>query len=309
MSFLTNDHFVDDYLLFLKMKNYSPHTLVNYAADLSQFVEFMQKKKLTAWEQVRPAEIREYLSHLMEQGLERSTISRKIASLRSFYKYLVRHGAVASNPLIGLQTPKQPKKLPAFMYRREIEALLKIDPTTPRGLRDQAILEVLYGSGLRVSELTGLNLEDLDLERGYLRVYGKGAKERISFLGRTGCRALRDYLQKGRPFFRARAPHQAEAAQAVFLNKNGGRLTPRSIRRILNAYVEKAALEKKVTPHTLRHSFATHLLEAGADLRAVQELLGHANISTTQIYTHLEREQIKRIISKRTRALKDDGCR
>ena len=268
---------------------------MNYAADLAQFVEFMHKKKLNAWEQVRPTEIREYLSHLMEQGLERSTISRKIASLRSFYKYLVRHGVVSSNPLIGLQTPKQPKKLPEFMYLREIEELLKIDSSTPRGLRDRAILEVLYGSGLRVSELTGLNLEDIDLERGYLRVYGKGAKERISFLGCTGCRALNDYLQKGRPFFLVRAQDQAEAAvQAVFLNKNGGRLTARSVRRILNSYAEKAALGKNVSPHTLRHSFATHLLEGGADLRVVQELLGHANISTTQIYTHLGREQIKK---------------
>ena len=291
---LPDDYLIDTYLSSLKMKNYSTHTLVNYAADLAQFTEFMHKKKLTAWEQVRPAEIREYLSQLMDEGLERSTISRKIASLRSFYKHLVRHGVVASNPLIGLQTPKQPKKLPAFMYLREIEELLKIDPATPRGLRDRAILEVLYGAGLRVSELTGLNLEDLDLERGYLRVYGKGAKERISFLGRPGCRALKEYLQKGRPLL-ARAPQQTGAAQAVFLNKNGERLTARSVRRILDFYVEKAALEKKVSPHTLRHSFATHLLEAGADLRSVQELLGHANISTTQIYTHLEREQIKKV--------------
>lgn len=268
---------------------------MNYTVDLSQFVEFMQIKKISGWEQVHSSEIREYLSNMMEKGLERSTISRKIASLRSFYKYLIRQGAVSNNPFMGLRTPKRPKKLPKFMYLREIEQLLKIETSTPRGLRDRAIFEVLYGSGVRVSELTGLNLEDLDLERGYLRVFGKGAKERIAFLGREGCRALNNYLQKGRAFFLARAKTNAEAAvHAVFLNKSGGRLTARSIRRLLNYYVKQAALGKKVSPHTLRHSFATHLLEGGADLRVVQELLGHVNISTTQIYTHLDRDQIKK---------------
>jgi integrase/recombinase XerC len=268
---------------------------VNYAIDLAQFVEFMHKKEIYQWGEISVSEVREYLFDLNEKGLQRATIARKLASLRSFYKYLNRQEVVKTNPFLNLRTPKRPKKLPQFMYPREIEKLLNINDSSPRGLRDRAILEVLYGAGVRVSELTGLNLEDLDLERGYIRVYGKGSKERISFLGEKGCRVLANYLQHGRSRFLSQTKAvQAPTTRAVFLNKNGTRLSDRSIRRILNFYVEQAALEKKVSPHTLRHSFATHLLEGGADLRAVQELLGHVSISTTQIYTHLDREKIKK---------------
>lgn len=274
------------------MKNYSPHTLLNYRIDLEQFVEFIRRKQFSAWEQVGVAEIRAYLAYLTGLGLARTTILRKIASLRSFFKYLTLQGVIEQNPLYNLRTPKREKKLPQFLYVREIKELLRFEDTSPKGLRDRAILEVLYGTGIRVSELTGLDLGDLDLDRGCLRVYGKGARERLAFLGEKGCSALRDYLAKGRPFYLARG--QGPGERAVFLNKNGTRLSVRSIRRLLDGYVRRAALEKKVSPHTLRHSFATHLLEGGADLRAVQELLGHVNISTTQIYTHLNRDQVKK---------------
>lgn len=266
--------------------------MLNYRLDLEQFVEFMQSRKLNAWEQVGVTEVRAYLAELTGLGLARTTILRKIASLRSFFKYLTLQGLVEHNPLLHLHSPKRQKKLPQFLYVREIEELLKFEDASPKGLRDRAILEVLYGTGMRVSELTGLNLDDLDLDRGYLRVYGKGARERITFLGKKGGKALSDYLRKGRPFFLSRRLEADEGA--VFLNKNGTRLSARSIRRLLDNYVRKAALDKKISPHTLRHSFATHLLEGGADLRAVQEMLGHVNISTTQIYTHLERDKIKK---------------
>jgi integrase/recombinase XerC len=252
----------------------------------------MRSRNLSSWEEVGVIQIRAYLAELTDLGLARTTILRKIASLRSFFKYLTLEGLVDHNPLLHLGSPKRQRKLPQFLYVREIEELLKFEDASPKGLRDRAILEVLYGTGMRVSELTGLNLDDLDLDRGYLRVYGKGARERITFLGRKGSHALNDYLRKGRPFFQACRPECAESA--VFLNKNGTRLSARSIRRLLDSYVEQAALEKKVSPHTLRHSFATHLLEGGADLRAVQEMLGHVHISTTQIYTHLERDKIKK---------------
>lgn len=256
----------------------------------------MQSRKLSTWEQVGVTQIRAYLAELTDLGLARTTILRKIASLRSFFKYLTLQGLIDRNPLLELQSPKRQKKLPQFLSVREIEELLKIADASPKGLRDRAILEVLYGTGMRVSELTGLNLDDLDLDRGYLRVYGKGARERITFLGKKGSQALNDYLRKGRPFFQDRRPEYT--TRAVFLNKNGTRLSARSIRRLLDGYVRKAALEKKISPHTLRHSFATHLLEGGADLRAVQEMLGHVYISTTQIYTHLERDKIKKTYNK-----------
>jgi integrase/recombinase XerC len=252
----------------------------------------MQGRQINTWQQVEISEIRAYLAYLTELGLARATILRKIASLRSFFKYLTLQGIVENNPFVNFRAPKRQKKLPQFLYVREIEELLKFEDVSPKGLRDRAILEVLYGTGMRVSELSGLNLEDLDLDRGYLRVYGKGAKERITFLGKKGSQALKDYLLRGRTVYLKPGLNPTE--RAVFLNKNGTRLSVRSIRRLLDTYVRAAALEKKISPHTLRHSFATHLLEGGADLRSVQELLGHVSISTTQIYTHLERDKIKK---------------
>lgn len=283
---------MNNFLAFIKIKNYSEHTLINYRIDLEQFVEFMQKRRLTDWKQVGISEIRAYLAYLTSLGLARASILRKIASLRSFFKYLTLQGVVENNPFIIFRAPKRQKKLPQFLYAREIDKLLSFEDNSAKGLRDRAILEVLYGTGMRVSELTGLNLEDLDLDRGIIRVYGKGAKERITFLGRKGSQALQDYLLRGRPSYLEQRRGPAE--RAVFLNKNGTRLSPRSIRRLLDVYVQKTALEKKISPHTLRHSFATHLLEGGADLRTVQELLGHVSISTTQIYTHLDRDRIKK---------------
>ena len=181
MVLLSLENTLNDFLAFIKIKNYSEHTLVNYRIDLEQFVEFMRRKRVTAWKQVGISEIRAYLAYLTSLNLSRASILRKIASLRSFFKYLALQGVVENNPLVNLRAPKREKKLPQFLYVREIDELLSFEDTSAKGLRDRAILEVLYGTGMRVSELTGLNLEDLDLERGYIRVYGKGAKERITF--------------------------------------------------------------------------------------------------------------------------------
>lgn len=193
-----------------------------------------------------------------------------------------------------MRNPKKEKKLPQILYINEYEELISLPDSTPRGLRDRAIIETLYGAGIRVSELTGLDLRDLDLSRGYLLVFGKGAKERLVPLGKRGCRALQDYLVSGRGALSSGSGFGGKE-EALFLNKNGRRLSTRSVRRIIDKYVAKTALSKKISPHTLRHSYATHMLEAGADLRVVQELLGHEDISTTQIYTHLSREKVRKV--------------
>ncbi len=281
-----------NFFRFLKQKNYSAHTRHSYAVDLAQFLHFIREKGVREWEEIAFAHIRAYLAEMKRKGYSRATVVRKIASLRSLFKFLIRTEVLSKNPLLGLKNPKKEKKLPHFLYRREIEELLALPPSSPAGLRDRAIMEILYGAGIRVSELTGLDLADLDLSRGYLLVYGKGAKERLVPLGKKGCQALRDYLGRGRPHLLS---PQRPGETAVFLNRRGGRLTERSVRRILDGYVQRAAVGKRVSPHTLRHTYATHLLEAGADLRAVQELLGHASISTTQIYTHLSREKIRKV--------------
>lgn len=293
---LSLDDYLGEFRLFIKQKNYSAHTLLGYMQDLSQFVAFLKNRKVGSWEEVDSALIRRYLSELKERGCSRSTVIRKVSSLRSFFKFLTRQGRLKDNPFLAFRNPKKEKRLPDFLYIREIEELIALPDSSPAGLRDRAVMEVLYGAGIRVSELVGLDLADLDLSRGYIRVFGKGAKERLVPLGKRGCAALRDYLTTGREFFLSRtAPDRDRREKAVFLNKQGTRLTARSVRRVLDKYVKAAALQKKVSPHTLRHSYATHMLEAGADLRVVQELLGHVHISTTQIYTHLSREKVRKV--------------
>ncbi len=288
---------IDEFMEFIQEKNYSRHTRDAYLQDLSQFVDFLQAN---GWEDLRSVDhriLREYLAQLKNRGLTRTTVARKIASLRSFYKYLARQEIVDKNPVLGVVTPKKERRLPQFLYPQEMLELLELPGQHPRGIRDRAIMETLYGAGIRCGELVGLDLEDLDLSRGYIRVFGKGAKERLVPLGKMGCAALNNYLQYARADFLRRNPG-GRAEVAVFLNVHGRRLSDRSVRRIIAGYVRQMALKKKVSPHTLRHSYATHLLEAGADLRVVQELLGHVDISTTQIYTHLSRERIRAVYEK-----------
>jgi len=222
-------------------------------------------------------------------------MARKLATLRSFVRYLCREEVLEGNPIAAVSTPKQEKRLPRFLYPKEIELLLEApDISRPSGLRDKAILEVLYATGIRVSELVSLNLSNLDTQSGSIKVLGKGGKERIIPMGTKACTAMDKYLQ-----VRRKALKKDNGTEtAVFLNKFGQRLTARSVRNIINKYVQQVALNQKVSPHTLRHTFATHLLNGGADLRSVQELLGHVKLSTTQVYTHVTKERIKTVHDK-----------
>lgn len=290
---------MDGFLTHLRVeKSASPLTLISYKTDLNQFIEFMAKSNDIALKEIpldllNNRTVRGYISQMQKHDLSRSTIARKMAALRSFVRYLCRENILAGNPIANISTPKQEKRLPRFLYPIETELLIEApDTNKASGLRDRAILETLYAAGVRVSELVGINLADLDLDEMWIRIRGKGGKERLAPLGRRAQTSLRQYLERGRPHLY----HGKEAApEALFLNKSGSRLSVRSIRNIINKYVEQLALNQKVSPHTLRHSFATHLLNGGADLRAVQELLGHVKLSTTQIYTHLTKDRIKTI--------------
>lgn len=276
----------------------STHTLKGYSEDLLQLAEYLEGAAggLTAWEQVDHRCLRRFLLHLTDAGYAKRSSARKLAAIRSFFRYMVREGSLERNPAIGVYSPKLDRPLPHALRPPEIEALLDApDRSTALGVRDAALLETLYSSGMRVSELVALTTDRLIACRGPLRVVGKGNKERTVFLGRAALETLGDYLHSARPELLRSRRKPGPVTGALFLNKNGTSLSDRSVRAIVERYVETASLTQKITPHGLRHSFATHLLENGADLRAVQELLGHASLSTTQIYTHLTREQIRKV--------------
>lgn len=242
-------------------------------------------------------DIRSYLADMNGKKYARTTIARRISALRSFYKYLQRENKVKQNPFVKVRTPKLEKHLPVFLEEFEVNELLELPDTTGElGLRDQAVLELLYATGCRVSELVGLTLDTIDLGNMFVLLHGKGNKDRLVPIGHTCREAVEKYLNGARQALMARynaAPHDK-----LLVNRLGGPLTDRSVRRILDKYIKKLALRKNVSPHTIRHTFATHLLDHGADLRAVQELLGHANLSTTQIYTHVTTERITSVYEK-----------
>lgn len=300
---------IDDFLMYLKTgKNSSELTLVNYASDLGQLAEFLSELINQPVESIQPDQIthlsiRQYLGHLQFLGRSRATIARKMAAIRSFFKYLIRQGLISKSPVELVGTPKREKKLPGFLNATDAAKLVESpSENSLLGIRDRAILEVLYGAGLRVSELVGLNLGDVDLVNGYLRIMGKGNKERIVPLGSCASLALEEYAQTSRKVFiqrsrgkQASVANNSEWETAVFLNRQGGRLSSRGVREIVKKYARQSGLSSEVHPHMLRHSFATHLLDGGADLRSVQELLGHARLSTTQVYTHITREQLRRV--------------
>jgi tyrosine recombinase XerC len=268
----------------------------SYSEDLLQFHHFLTDggNSCEGWEAVDHREVRSFLVRLQEEGFARRSMARKLSAVRSLYRYLCRQGLVERDPTVGVTGPKLEQRLPTHLLAPEMEALLMApDRSDPRGLRDAAILECLYSSGMRVSEVVSLNTEDLPEYGDSLRVIGKGRKERMVFLGRAARESVAEYLALGRP--RLFAAGRAPDAVALFLNKNGTRLTDRSVRTIVHNTIEEAALKTKATPHTLRHSFATHMLENGADLRTVQELLGHASLATTQIYTHMSGEQLRKV--------------
>jgi tyrosine recombinase XerC len=258
-------------------RHYSPFTVINYRRDITFLVHFLKDRKLDR------LTAREYLLQLEKNRYSRRSIARKLSAARSFFRFLAREELVGQNPFEHLLSPKIPKKLPNFLYPEEIKLLLEApDKGSPQGVRDLAILEVLYGTGIRVTEISRMNISDIDFGEGEIRVLGKGGKERIVLFGSIAHAALKEYLH-------------GKKAGAVFAGRRGDRLSARQIERIIRFYSRKAGIPKKVTPHTLRHSFATHLLEGGADLRMVQELLGHASLSTTQVYTHVTKERLKQV--------------
>ncbi len=275
-------------------KNVSPHTLKSYSADLNDFLNFLKKEKIPLKvKYIDHLTIRRFLASLQRRELSHTTMARKLATLRSFFRFLCREEYLEINPVLGTRTPKIAKKLPKFLALSEVFSLLETpDEKRILGLRDRAILELLYATGMRVSELVGLNVNDVDLLGGVTKVWGKGGKERLAPFGTEATRALHNYLR------RRETLHPGEGERGLFLNKSGARISARSIRRLLDKYIKKASLSQKISPHTLRHSFATHLLDAGADLRSIQELLGHASLSTTQVYTHLTTERLKRVYDK-----------
>ncbi len=294
-------------------KNFSAHTIRSYRTDLGQFIQFLiatqgnaQADPKTKNAKPPPAktvrkfvlsvghvDIRAYLANMRSAEYSKSTLARKLASLRSFYKYLARLGMIETTPLAAIRTPKQDKRLPKYLDPKQVGALLDApDRQTLSGARDRAILETIYSSGLRIGELVGLNVEDIDEFSETLRIRGKGKKERIVPLGTKALEAIRDYLAK-----RCEAPNVSRRG-ALFMNRFAKRLSGRSVRRIFDKYIKIAGIPAKVSPHVLRHSFATHMLSAGADLRSIQEMLGHESLSTTQIYTHVSRSQLKKIYDR-----------
>ncbi len=283
---------IKEYLLYLKtVKGYSQNTIRSYENDLLEFSGFIEEQVKKELRELKYRDIRYYLSHLYAMGLTKKTISRRLSAIRSFYKYMVRQNDWENNPAQLAKSPKLPKKLPNFLYEEEMTELLALPPNTVLGDRDKRILELLYGAGLRVSELMDLNLQDISVEEEVIYVFGKGEKERLVPIGQEGLKSLDTYLLKSRGEILKK--NHKEETEALILNKLGDRMSDRSIRRTVEKYVHKLAVIKEVTPHTLRHSFATHMLNNGADLRVIQELLGHESLSTTQIYTHVSKKHIR----------------
>lgn len=278
-------------------KNFSKHTAKAYYSDILSFLVWMDD---ISCEDVNFSKVRDYLRFIQKFNYKKTTIARKIASIRTFYKFLYRERKVNSNPAMNLTSPKRPKSLPKFLTPEEIEKILNnVKIETPSGYRNRAILELLWATGMRVSELSGLNFGDLNLENNEIRVFGKGSKERIILVTDRAKNYLERYIDSARMLipkgYRLEEPSESSP---VFINNTGYRLQTKTIRNVINDIVDKIELPKKVTPHVFRHSFATHLIENGADLRVVQELLGHASISNTQIYTHVSLQHMKEVYNE-----------
>jgi len=289
------------YLNYLEASaNASPYTIRNYTYDLlgnykkgegKGFFQFLASKGIESLEGVDRSVIREYVSWLYDQGISKTSIARKLSAVRSFFRYLQREGILDAGWLKDVPLPKKERRLPRFLTGEEVVKMLgAVDTSSPLGIRDRALLELLYASGLRVSEITSLDIDQLDLEGKEMKVTGKGDKERIVLMGEPAQKTLKQYLTESRPLIAAGSP-----SGALFISHGGHRLTQRMVQKIVEKYSHLAGIEKKVYPHMLRHTFATHLLDGGADLRVVQELLGHSSLSTTQVYTHVTKSQAKKV--------------
>jgi tyrosine recombinase XerC len=293
----------DAYLLYLgSVRHLSPHTVESYGKDLEKYEAYLDTQGIGA-EKAGVAEARGFVAWLTSQGLSPRSINRMVSGVRGWYRFLERRGEASVNPFAEIRSLRTEKRLPSFLFEEEMARLVEMPSREPCPdgeefwkLRDRAVLETLYSTGCRISELVSLDLHDVDLKNRTATVMGKGQKERNLFLGATAVEALRAYMALRS--FHARpvaADAGADSSRALFINQRGGRVTDRGVRFILGEYLSRANLGKHVTPHTFRHSFATHLLDRGADIRAVQELLGHASLSTTQVYTHVGMEKLRKV--------------
>lgn len=289
------ENFVNEFINYLEVeRGLAPNTLESYGRDLRQFHKYLQVDDTEFLKTANRNTILAYLNSLQNKGRAVSTISRNLAAIKSFYQYLVRERYLEKDPAANLESPKLEKKLPKILTIQEVELLLK-QPNIllPAGLRDKAMLELLYATGIRVSELIALNISDMNLDLGYVKCFGKGSKERIVPMGSIAIKCVQEYINKGRQKL-----VRTYEEPALYVNHHGNRLTRQGFWKIIKKYAQNADINKEITPHTLRHSFATHLLENGADLRSVQEMLGHADISTTQIYTHVTKNRLKEVYDK-----------
>lgn len=293
----SSKEYLEDFKAYLEVeRNFSEHTSRAYVSDILSFILWLDN---TPVEDADFAKLREYIYFIQRFEYQKTTIARKIAALRTFYKYLYREHIVETNPAMSLNSPKRPKPLPKFLTTDEIENILNhVKITTPAGFRNRVILELLWATGMRVSELSGLNLGDLNLENNEIRVLGKGAKERIVLVSTRAKDYLEQYIKTARNLIANGYPISMDESAPLFINNTGYRLQNKSIRNAIKDIVEELEIQKKVTPHVFRHSFATRLIENGADLRVVQELLGHAGISNTQIYTHVSTKHLKDVYDK-----------
>jgi integrase/recombinase XerD len=289
------ERILKDFIYFLSVeKGLAENTLESYQRDLKKYLQFLSRQGVTDFSETSKKIILEYLAEQKQKGLAVSTLTRNLASIRSFYQFLLQEQIIQENPAGELESPKAEKKLPTVLSFKDIELLLdQPQPKKSIGMRDKAMLELLYATGIRVSELVSLNLDNVNLKMAFLKCEGKGNKERIVPLGSVAIKSIHEYLQNGR--FKLL---KQKDEKALFVNQHGKRLTRQGFWKILKKYALRTGINTEITPHTLRHSFATHLLENGADLRSVQEMLGHADISTTQIYTQITRKKIKEIYNQ-----------
>lgn len=288
---------LDDYLQFLRVeRQLAANTLMSYERDLKSYLQYLKEvEQLDSLRNVERIHILNHLSHLKEATMSSRTVARHISSIRSFHQFLIRERVVDRDPTVHLEMPQMDKKLPSVLSIEEVDALMEApDVSKANGTRDQAMLELLYASGMRVSECINLDMEDVNLTMGFVRCFGKGGKERIIPLGKSALESCKRYLSDAR----GDLSKPGITTDALFINQRGKRLTRQGFWKLLKQHAQKAGIQKELTPHTLRHSFATHLIENGADLRAVQEMLGHADISTTQIYTHVSKTRLKDVYSQ-----------
>ena len=294
MPYFRMEELLEKFLYHLSLeRGLSPNTIDSYKRDLKRYIKHLQSLRIKSLDKIKTQYISKLILKLNKRGLSSSTISRNLSAIRSFHKYLIRENFSQKNPSEGVDSPRLWRKLPVVLNIEEIEKLLdQPEGADPLSVRDKAILEALYATGLRISELINLKRSNLLFEIGCVRILGKGNKERIVPIGEVAIDWVKRYLKEFRPDL---INSKSKSGDYLFLNARGNRLTRMGVYKILRKYVNKAGIKKKVSPHTLRHSFATHLLEGGADLRAVQEMLGHADISTTQVYTQVDREYLKEV--------------